>query len=119
MTHRGGLLIGIAAWLGLSASATWAVPLDVEACKSLDKERSTLEAAGILTDLHLTANDAKALPKDHFLRVQHYVDVSGQILFRCVPAVKEIVAGAIAPIAPVPAAATGKHKSPAPALNKK
>lgn len=61
----------------------WALPLDTSACASLDLERNSLESTGVLNDLRMTAQEAKSLEKDRLQRIQRYVDLSGQILFRC------------------------------------
>jgi len=83
-------VIGVAtgaAMAGAGAPA-WAIPLEPAACNTLDQERGGLLSSGVLDDLHLAAKDAAALPKERILRVQRYVEVSGQILFRCQVAAK-------------------------------
>ena len=105
----------VAAALAIGASTARAVPLDTAACASLDQERNALEGSGVIGELRMTPADAKALPKDKVLRIQRYVEISGQLLFRCVPAVKTVadVAAATAD-----ATAPAKRKT-VPALHKK
>lgn len=61
-----------------------ATPLEPAACSGLDHERNTLATSGVLDDLHVDAEQAKALSRERLERVQRYVEISGQILFRCV-----------------------------------
>ena len=108
---RAGLVAGV---LLLGGSGARAIPLDLTACDSLDKERSQMEAAGVLTQLHLGAEDAKALPKDKVLQVQHYVDISAQLLFRCLPPPEPVATPPAKPPARAAAAKPGpqvKRKS--------
>ena len=110
------LVIALAA-AGVPARA---LPLDPGSCGQLDKERVALEAAGVLADVRLQAQEIKTLPKDRLQRMQRYVDVSGQVLFRCQsllpPVGPQTVAGegatpAATKIAVVPpASAKGKGK---------
>ena len=79
--------IAVVATLG-ALDAAEAMPLDLAACSNLNQERSTLETSGVLNDLQMTSADAKALAKDRLLRIQRYVEISGQILFRCTVAAK-------------------------------
>lgn len=80
-------VIGFAV-LAMAGSRARAVPLDPAACSGLDQERGSLLTSGVLDDLHQTATVAAAMPKERILRVQRYVEVSGQILFRCQVAAK-------------------------------
>ena len=92
--------------LTAAVHAAQAVPLDVPACDSLKKERTELEGGGILMQLHVTPDEAKALPKDRIERLAHYADISAQILFRCVPPPEPVVE----PVKPVAKAAAVQPK---------
>ena len=88
-----GLAAGVITVAALAGPATaFAVPLDAAACTGLNQERNTLETSGVLTDLRLPATEAKALAKDRVMRAQRYVEVAGQLLFRCSVAGKPDVA---------------------------
>jgi hypothetical protein len=77
--------IGLAVLAGalLAPAAGWARPLDTATCAGLDKEKSALEAAGVPGDLQLNPDGAKALASDKLQRVQRYVQISADVLFRC------------------------------------
>jgi hypothetical protein len=99
----------------LAATALWAMapnigmatPLEPAACGDLEKEKATLESAGISDDLRLKPTEAKALPGDRLKRIQRYVEVSGQVLFRCSQAT--LAAG---PASDTPPAKDAGAKSP-------
>lgn len=69
--------------IGLQPSALSARPLDTSTCADLDKEKTAMETAGVDGDLRLKPDDAKALAPDKLQRVQRYVQVSADVLFRC------------------------------------
>jgi hypothetical protein len=109
----GGMCIAV---LVVTGAPAFAVPLDPAACSGLEGERGNLLSSGVLDDLHLTATEAAALPKERVLRVQRYVEVSGQILFRCQVAAKPDAEPGDASAADVPAepdaAAPSKSRRP-------
>jgi hypothetical protein len=81
----GALVFGV----GLAQSPTVvALPLGSVVCSGLNQERNTLETSGVLNDLRMTSVEAKELAKDRLERIQRYVEISGQILFRCPVAAK-------------------------------
>jgi hypothetical protein len=61
-------------------------PLDADTCSQLDREKANLETGGVLTDIHATAEQAKQFDKVRLDKVQRYVEVSAQLLFRCLSA---------------------------------
>ena len=99
------------------AGGARAIPLDAPACASLNQEQATLEGSGVLTELRMKPEEAKALPKDKVERLQHYVDVSGQILFRCLPPPEPVAAEPAKP--PVKAAAVTTVRRKIVVLRKK
>ena len=111
-------LMGLAAVMVEPAPDAIALPLESSACAVLDQERNALESTGVLADLHLKVDEAKALAKDRLQRVQRYVDIAGLILFRCANGAKSGDAPATAtatasdtPNPPQPAAPVeGKRK---------
>lgn len=67
----------------LQPSSLSARPLDTSTCADLDKEKTALETAGVAGDVQLKPDDAKALGADKLQRVQRYVQISADVLFRC------------------------------------
>lgn len=60
-----------------------ATPISANTCAELEKEKTSLETAGVQTDMQLKLDEAKALAADRLKRIQRYVEVSGSVLFRC------------------------------------
>ena len=77
----GGL--GLLAVLLAGSPMAFARPLDDTTCGQLDRERQTLEDAGVLIDLRLNQSGIKALAPERLKRTSRYVEVSAQVLFRC------------------------------------
>lgn len=90
-------------------------PLDEVTCGQLDKERVALEAVGVLADLRLKSDEIKVLAKDRLLRMGRYVDVSGDVLFRC-PSALHVANEARDEPTKTPAAVTSKVAKAVPAL---
>jgi len=67
----------------LAPAAATARPLEAAACKDLEKEKLTLESAGVPGDMHVKPEEAKMLAADKLQRIQRYVQVSADVLFRC------------------------------------
>lgn len=115
------VVVGVAllAGSGLAPGLAFGRPLDTAVCADLDKEKTALETAGVAGDLHLQPEDAKALAADKLQRIQRYVQISADVLFRCPIAVTIAPAAQAAPVAE-PAAKPAKvadttSTKPAPA----
>ncbi len=100
-------------------------PLDDTSCGQLDRERQSLEDAGVLIDLRLNQSEIKALAPERLKRTSRYVEVSAQVLFRCQSVLSstplsdpQVIAPARQPTAPAVAKTaatdTGKAKLAAP-----
>lgn len=108
MVRRTVLIGGISLMIGAGSwpPGATARPLESAVCAGLDKEKTALETAGVAADLHLNPDEAKALAADKLQRVQRYVQISADVLFRCPISVT------ITPVA-APAADTGAGTKPA------
>ena len=106
---------------GPLAGSGLARPLDDAACKQLDQERVALEAQGALTDLRLKPDEIKGLAKERLQRMGRYVDLSGDVLFRCqsVVAPVDLPSSTAAVAAPPVAAVKAIKTAAAPASPKK
>src|SRR5688572_3211699 len=61
-----------------------AAPLDAEACAKLQAEQGQLEGAGVEKDMAKGADWAKAnLGLEKLQRVQRFIEIEEQLLFRC------------------------------------
>ena len=99
--------------LVLFAPAAPALPMAPEECERVRAEKTNLEQAGVAADMAQGAGWARAnLPPDRLKRVQRWIELEEQVLFRC-PRPK--------PPVPADAAADPKDSKPgtAPAQAKK
>jgi hypothetical protein len=126
----GIILIAAAALL---PAVAFARPLDTTTCEQLDKEKAILELAGVTAELHAKPDDAKALAADKLKRIQRYVQVSADVLFRCpipvviIPTAPAVTSPEVAVTAPkepgkvaetVPATSAGAKPDATPAVAK-
>ena len=72
------------ALLGVFAPAAHALPLSAEECESVRAEKANLEQAGVAADMAQGAGWARAnLAPDRLKRVQRWIELEEQMLFRC------------------------------------
>ena len=77
-------VVTIVFWCAAPLPAAVALPLGPEPCALLDKEKQSLEAGGVLADMQLKPDEVKTQGADRLKRIQRYVEISGDLLFRCV-----------------------------------
>lgn len=74
-----------AAWLGIVAGPTLALPLPAETCRGLEEESSRLEQQGVRDDLVKGAAWGRAnLSREGLERVRRLIELDEQLAFRCV-----------------------------------
>ena len=97
--------------LGVLAPAAPALPMAADECERVRAEKANLEQAGVAADMAQGAEWARAnLPPDRLKRVQRWIELEEQMLFRC-PRPK--------PPPQAEAAADPNASKPAPAQAKK
>lgn len=100
--------------LALAAGPAAATPLDQAQCDALDRERNELEAAGVLADMRLGVEFARSLAEDRQRKVVRYVELQGQLLFRCPSPAPPETAGKDKAAKSADAQAAGKKKTTTP-----
>jgi hypothetical protein len=97
--------------LGVFAPAAPALPMAADECERVRAEKANLEQAGVAADMAQGAEWARAnLPPDRLKRVQRWIELEEQMLFRC-PRPK--------PPPPAETAVDPNASKPAPAQAKK